>query len=140
MTLPESGVDFLVDLNDPAKRRVSIDILFETPGGRLQLYRALIDRGNFASLRDNLAPVCWPCNYEKRGMTVDEWRRWRIASGKRWPPLPRDGADSLAVEYENPDDVPIPWNYRPPPRDMQSPALKLALERERARRARRAAA
>lgn len=211
MTLWEPRGDFLVDLNDPAKRRVSIAILFETPGGRLKLYRTLIGCGHFVSLRDvvhwveeqeygesarkqfqdewrkrqqqkfrrgmlesrripdylrsevlysgscaycsnpyptqvdhivpvsqggnrrrrNLAPVCWPCNYEKRGLTVEEWRRRRIETGKCWPPLPRDGAASGAVEYGNPEDVPMPYNYRPPPKDMRSPELRRLLDRER---------
>lgn len=37
--------------------------------------------------RSNLTPACEKCNDEKGDVTPVEWRAWRIAHGRRWPPL-----------------------------------------------------
>lgn len=39
--------------------------------------------------RSNLAPACWPCNSEKLDFTPDEWKAWRLETGKPWPPQSR---------------------------------------------------
>lgn len=34
----------------------------------------------------NLVPACQFCNWEKLDFTADEWREWREATGRPWPP------------------------------------------------------
>jgi len=36
--------------------------------------------------RRNLAPACARCNIEKGNRTPEEWKAWRIARGRQWPP------------------------------------------------------
>ena len=36
--------------------------------------------------RENLAPACSTCNWEKLDFTPDEWRAWRLERGWSWPP------------------------------------------------------
>jgi hypothetical protein len=45
-------------------------------------------RGGLTS-EDNLAAACARCNYEKRARTINEWRDWRLAQGRCWPPRDR---------------------------------------------------
>lgn len=44
-----------------------------------------VSRGG-SDARTNLVVACWRCNREKLTFTPDEWKEWRIASGRSWPP------------------------------------------------------
>lgn len=35
----------------------------------------------------NLAASCGPCNVEKSNRTPDQWKAWRLARGRSWPPV-----------------------------------------------------
>lgn len=54
-------------------------------------------RGGLTS-EDNLTPACVRCNHEKRDRAVDEWRDWRLARGRCWPPRDRWSARSALID------------------------------------------
>ena len=48
---------------------------------------------------ENLVAACARCNLEKSDMTVSEWRAWREATGRVWPPRRTDEvAHALCIE------------------------------------------
>jgi hypothetical protein len=38
--------------------------------------------------RENLVAACHRCNWEKLDFTPEEWRAWRLETGRPWPPAP----------------------------------------------------
>lgn len=47
--------------------------------------------------RDNLAPACSSCNFDKLDFTPDEWRQYRLELGLPWPPLTLAGRFAAAA-------------------------------------------
>ena len=51
----------------------------------------------------NLVPACNPCNSEKWKWTVAEWRAWREARGRPWPPSWPSESPRSPTEQHGPD-------------------------------------
>jgi hypothetical protein len=83
-------------LRQKAKRakwlRVVRGIILQRPcaycGGKASQLDHVIPRalGGGDTMR-NLAAACGPCNIEKGGRTPEQWKAWRLARGRTWPPV-----------------------------------------------------
>lgn len=60
-----------------------------------------ISRGGTDS-RSNLTAACSPCNFEKLDFTPDEWKAWRLETGKPWPPIGRSAVISQLIAANMP--------------------------------------